>query len=206
MVPNVRLLPRILARCHTVCGWICFRLGLSRQARRHYEHVLRLRGDDFSSYVHLGRISYDAGDYAGWRREFEHARRADPGRFARLSHPFELFEPRLAGTAFDAAGERATWRSMRPLGAAAARRSGGPHRSGGRRDNTHPDFADTADGVDASAAFGEPSTASSDSAMENHRDDCSDPAERTRLHGLGPVRRAEWSKCDLDELARRLSH
>lgn len=105
-----------------------FRGGSRLRARPHYERVLQLKGDDFDAYVHLGRIAFAVGDYAGWRREFEHARRTDPLRFARLRHPFELFEPRLAGTNFEgnasansgSAGdagftgdsERATWRSL----------------------------------------------------------------------------------------------
>ena len=84
------------ARLHATLGWCAYRLGLAAAARRHCEKVLLLRGADFRAYVQLGRIAFDQGDYAGWRREFEHARRLDPVRFARLSHPLELFEPRLA--------------------------------------------------------------------------------------------------------------
>ena len=86
------------ARVHATLGWCAYRLGLATAARRQCEQVLLLRGADFRAYVQLGRIAFDQGDYAGWRREFEHARRLDPVRFARLSHPLELFEPRLAGT------------------------------------------------------------------------------------------------------------
>lgn len=98
MIPAEQLLRSAVARLAAMCGWVAFRLGLRERARRQYERVLRLKGDDFAAYIHLGRIAYDNGDYAGWRREFAHARRADPGRFARLRQPFELFEPRLAGT------------------------------------------------------------------------------------------------------------
>ncbi|MFY9344913.1 MAG: hypothetical protein WAT39_20640, partial [Planctomycetota bacterium] len=113
----------LTARLHGGCGWCCYRLGLRRAARHHYERVLSLGGADFTAYVHLGRIAFDIGDYTGWRRELEHARRLDPERFARLRHPLELFEPRLAGTTFDAIDDetadfdatqaRATWRSLR---------------------------------------------------------------------------------------------
>lgn len=194
MASAVRFLPAIFARCHSALGWLSFRLGLRDRSRRHYEHVLRLRGDDFSAYVHLGRLAYDAGDYAGWRREFEHARRADPERFARLRHPFELFEPRLAGTSFDDAGERATWRSMRPFGAASPRR-GARHEAG--VEFTTP----TESGVDALPAFG--------GDMPGHerdlQDDCSSDYERERLRELGPIRRTEWKTCDLEDLAQRLT-
>ena len=111
-----RFLRSLAAHYNSVCGWAAYRLGWTTTARRHYERVLVLRGADFGAYVHLGRISFSLGDYAGWRREFEHARRADPRRFAKLRHPFELFEPRLAGTDFDETGERATWRTLRPFG------------------------------------------------------------------------------------------
>jgi hypothetical protein len=123
-----RILQLLRARFHSLCGWMWFRGGSRLRARPHYERVLQLKGDDFDAYVHLGRIAFAVGDYAGWRREFEHARRTDPLRFARLRHPFELFEPRLAGTNFDdqassgsglgvdpgftGASERATWRSL----------------------------------------------------------------------------------------------
>tara|TARA_R110002094_G_scaffold117933_5_gene113568 strand:- start:491 stop:1432 length:942 start_codon:yes stop_codon:yes gene_type:complete len=117
---------RILrAKAHSSGGWLAYKLGWHGTARRQFERVLLLRGADFRAYVHLGRIAFDHGDYAGWRREFEHARRTDPIRFARLRHPIELFEPRLAGTQFEgsheldsfqAADSRATWRALHPFG------------------------------------------------------------------------------------------
>ncbi|MCA8976625.1 MAG: hypothetical protein KDC98_18030 [Planctomycetes bacterium] len=220
-------MPAVLARCHSVCGWIAFRLGLRSRARRHFEHVLRLRGDDFSAYVHLGRIAYDAGDYAGWRREFEHARRAHPGRFARLRHPFELFEPRLAGTSFDDAGERATWQSMRPFNTGTRQRIGGPRQDSTRRDlggrdiGRH-DLADDEigtdeppagiegleDGIGAGSLFDvarHESEAMSPLDDSADRDDCRNEDERSRLRHMGPIHRTEWMTCDFDELARRLT-
>src|SRR5262245_9776669 len=95
------LLAGLGARFHVACGWLAYRLGCRRAARNHFERVLLLRGADFHAYVNLARIAFDVGDYAGWRRELEHARRLDPDRFARLRHPLELFEPRLAGTSID---------------------------------------------------------------------------------------------------------
>ena len=122
-MPSVTRMPAILgAHLHSTLGWVAYRLGWATTARRHYERVILLRGVDFRAYVQLGRIAFDQGDYAGWRREFEHARRADPIRFARLRHPLELFEPRLAGTqrndhaqqgprdGYLATDARATWR------------------------------------------------------------------------------------------------
>lgn len=172
-------------------------------ARRRFEQVLLLRGADFGAYVHLGRIAFDVGDYAGWRRELEHARRLDPERFARLRHPLELFEPRLAGTGFEAndanggfdeTDARATWRSLRPNGAAPSR--------------LRPESVDT-DGLgrssDGSAAPRRPTTdASADDAAAGC-DDCASPAERTRFAALGPIQRTEVARCDLDELLRKLS-
>ena len=120
-----RFFRTLRAGAHSLCGWIAYRLGWHTFARQRFEQVLLLRGADFRAYVHLGRIAFDLGDYASWRREFEHARRADPIRFARLRHPLELFEPRLAGTQFDAlpadadfdtTGARATWRALHPFG------------------------------------------------------------------------------------------
>jgi len=124
MLSLSRLLRIARATGHGACGWLAYRLGWAGTARRQFERVLLLRGADFRAYVHLGRIAFDHGDYAGWRREFEHARRTDPIRFARLRHPIELFEPRLAGTQFErsgaldgfqAADSRATWRALHPF-------------------------------------------------------------------------------------------
>ena len=116
MSPAPRLSAVLSARLHGALGWIAYKLGWADSARRRYERVLRLRGAEFGAYVQLGRIAFDQGDYTGWRRALEHARRTDPVRFARLRHPLELFEPRLAGTNLDRrvtggvdADGRATW-------------------------------------------------------------------------------------------------
>lgn len=134
MLPVTRIFRLVRAAVHSVLGRVAYRLGMPARARRHFERVLLLHGASFAAYVHLGRIAFDHGDYSGWRREFEHARRTDPVRFSRLRHPMELFEPRLAGTQYDTADEfegfegtdaRATWRALRPFGAG-ARRDGVP--------------------------------------------------------------------------------
>jgi hypothetical protein len=198
------------ARIHGACGWISYRLGLRAAARRHFERVLLLRGGDFTAYVHLGRIAFDVGDYAGWRRELEHARRLDPERFARLRHPLELFEPRLAGTTFDHAsddagdfegtGSRATWRSLRPSGTA-------PHDPLSRADSTDDSLPRLDDGGRTPGRLSKPvpSTDASADDAATCRDDCATEAERQRLFALGPIDRLEAQRCDLDELLRKLS-
>ena len=128
-MPSLRRLANCsYAALHAATGWVAYRFGCLGASRRRYERVLQLRGACYSAYVHLGRIAFDEGDYAGWRREFEHARRTDPHRFARLRHPLELFEPRLAGTRFavdhvapddhryEDSDARATWHALRPAG------------------------------------------------------------------------------------------
>lgn len=211
-----QLLRSLAAHYHSVCGWSAYRLGWVTSARRHYERVLVLRSSDFSAYVHLGRISFAQGDYAGWRREFEHARRTDPQRFARLRHPFELFEPRLAGTDFDETGERATWRSLRPFGGTGKKRSP-------RQDLPRPHSLDQflpawdvhtdADPAAEHSRAGDQGTSDPDrpqpenaaEAGSSTRDDCASSAERRRFRDLGPIAAADVAKCDLDDLLRRLS-
>lgn len=234
MVTAGRLLLSVSARFYATCGWLSFRLGLRKLAQRHYERVLRLVGDDFSAYIHLGRMAYDAGDYAGWRREFEHARRANPNKFARLRHRFELFEPRLAGTTFDDTGERATWRSLRPFGTTSdiggleRRRHGiGDHGNGGHVTGSkkvggqfgNRPVGDSTDnsayegGLDAlPAAFDVPATdPSDDPASEaaflraSNLDDCASDQERQRFCDLGSIARDEFEACDLDELGQKLT-
>ncbi len=191
-----RLIRSLSARWHSLCGWSAYRLGWMTPARRHFERVLVLRDGDFSAYVHLGRISFALGDYAGWRREFEHARRADPARFARLRHPFELFEPRLAGTDFDENGDRATWRSLRPFS------------TGGRatRSDSTPDLGDALQAAfDARAEAASQPTCDGETRLERAKDDCGTAAERRRFRELGPIAARDVARCDLDELARKLS-
>lgn len=197
----------MLARLHSLWGCASFRLGWTGVARRSFERVLALRGDDFTAYVHLGRLSFAAGDYAAWRREFEHARRTDPRRFAKLGHPFEVLEPRLAGTDFDDTGERATWRSLRPFG-------GSPRLHAGRTDvpgdaGVDPLLSGWDSGADAAADTAAPrivgNSISGGRADAQPRDDCSSTMERLRLRMLGPIRARDVAACDLDDLLRRLS-
>jgi len=194
----------LAAHHHAVCGWLAYRLGWSTSARRHFERVLVLRGSDFSAYVHLGRISFAQGDYAGWRREFEHARRADPQRFARLRHPFELFEPRLAGTEFDETGDRATWRSLRPFGGNGKKRRvdlAADH----ELDAFLPAWDPRGDAVaDTNSSRATERSVSGDAESMVH-DDCVSAAERRRFRDLGPIASRDVARCDLDDLLRRLS-
>lgn len=104
------LIRNLRGRLHGLAGRFWFRIGRVSRARYHFERVLALRGDDFRAYICLGRLAYCSGDYAGWRREYEHARRTCPERYARIWHPFDLIEPRVAGTLVEETGERATWR------------------------------------------------------------------------------------------------
>ncbi|HEU4418697.1 MAG TPA: hypothetical protein VFT55_07135 [Planctomycetota bacterium] len=218
-----RFLRACLARLHSLCGWIGYRFGFRAAARRHYERVLVLRGCDFPAYVHLGRIAFDVGDYAGWRREFEHARRADPRRFERLRHRLDLFEPRLAGTdfdrqgtfaTFDDTGARATWRSLRPFG------SNGGHRANSARPDLpiEPGLDALLPGCDARAEtsfdsrnVGSPGGGSASESCdapadaEDAHDDCRSAAERRRFRALGPIAASDLKRLDFDDLLRRLS-
>lgn len=201
MAPVGWMLSQLVARLHGVIGWIAYRLGCRASARRHWERVLALRGADFRAYVHLGRIAFDIGDYAGWRRELEHARRLDPERFARLRHPLELFEPRLAGTQFDrdpagaidfdGTGTRATWRSLRPTGG--AKNGVGPMDG---LDALLPGLDTGQDEAPARSGLGD--------GFETC-DDCANATERERFQKLGPIAPEELARCNLDELLRKLS-
>jgi hypothetical protein len=159
--------------------------------------------------VHLGRIAFDIGDYSGWRRELEHARRLDPERFARLRHPLELFEPRLAGTTFtddghggpdfDGTSSRATWRSMRPTGTV--------------KGGTTPANESLDAGIDAllpgldTGQDKDPERLARKARRDDAEagDDCVTNEERRRFLSLGPIERTELDRCDLDELLRKLS-
>ena len=190
------------ATLHFLCGSVAYRLGCRSFARRRFERVLEVYGACFLAYVNLGRIAFDHGDYATWRRELEHARRLDPRRFARLRHPLELFEPRLAGTSFGRAngegtaydGTRATWRSLRHLGAQ-------------RPTIELPESADP--GLEAllpdCESLGEGALGNDVAGMARTQDDCASNEERRRFARLGPIDRTELQRCNVDELLRRLS-
>lgn len=192
MVALLQSLLRLLsAWCHGCLGTLCFRFGALRRARRRFERVLELRGDSFRAFVHLARIAYAEGDYVGWRREMEHARRCDPERFARLNHPFELFEPQT-GNPFHEAGERATWRAMR---------SPGVRRGSIRTIELATERGDTAQ----AQRFGvDPEQGCGDLPRQAFGDDFLSETERLRFRQHGPITRADLAGLDLDEICRRL--
>lgn len=200
------LLSHLSARLHGVLGWVAYRLGCRSAARRHFERVLLLRGADFRAYVHLGRIAFDIGDYSGWRRELEHARRLDPERFARLRHPLELFEPRLAGTTFDrdpqggpdfdGTSTRATWRALRPTGTTKGSITPANESLDAGIDALLPGL-DTGQDNDAERQRPRPNADASD--------DCVTDDERRRFFAKGPIDAQELERCNLDELLRKLS-
>ncbi|MCB9877546.1 MAG: tetratricopeptide repeat protein [Planctomycetes bacterium] len=233
MLPVGRILRLARAAVHAALGRVAYRLGMPARARRHFERVLLLRGASFAAYVHLGRIAFDHGDYSGWRREFEHARRTDPVRFSRLRHPLELFEPRLAGTRYDAVDEldgfegtdaRATWRALRPFGAN-ARRDTLPTDGFGRGTDLPlaPDFDPLLPGQQLDERQPAPSHPDrpaetppprrADAPLHDvdlpdatlRHDDFASDAERRRFQLRRPIDRREIARCDLDDLSRRLS-
>ncbi|MEC8252387.1 MAG: hypothetical protein VX044_04180 [Planctomycetota bacterium] len=205
---------RLRARAHSALGWIAYQLGWSGTARRQYERVLVLRGSDFRAYVGLGRIAFDAGDYAGWRRDFECARRTDPIRFARLRHPLELFEPRLAGTLLDrrfraqpeeelrAEDAAESWSETAPTSDADAALSGDADHAldAKTRDVCEEKHAHTPDDQPRAHI---PRPSPPDASVTH--DDFSSPAERRRFQLRRPINRREIARCDLADLARRLS-
>ena len=263
-----RLANRSFAALHAATGWVAYRFGCLGASRRRYERVLQLRGACYSAYVHLGRIAFDEGDYAGWRREFEHARRTDPHRFARLRHPLELFEPRLAGTRFavdrvalddhrfEGSDARATWHALRPAGRGPRGRNSDvpmapgydPMSGAEREDASGPTPGDPVAGEEAAlfgfegsadpfaqrdddqrddaadeAAHSDPhasdprgadprgdgrpqagdASAAPDASFTG--DDFSSPSERRRFQLRRPIDRRDITRCDFDDLARRLS-
>lgn len=167
------------AAAHKAVGWALYRVGAHEGARRHYERVLELRGDDFGAYVHLALCAYKLGDYASWQRECGHARRTSPARYARLKHPFELFDPRGAdGDTREV--PRIPWR--RPFQVSRAGSAADPARSGA--DATPPSRP-----------------------REVVRDVCDDftsEAERARFRAFGAIAPEDVRAADLDDLSRRL--
>jgi hypothetical protein len=161
---------------HKMAGRFCFRLGRSSRARRHFEHVLMLQGDDFIAYLYLASLAYSARDYAGWRRELAHAQRTSPERYAQLKFPFELFEPPRDGQLFEEAGERATWRSFRLSSVGGS-----------------PDLDDTGTGERgmSSCPGGE---------LRRFGDDFSSQQERRKFASLPPISTEDLAGVDLDRL------
>ena len=174
------------AAWHRFAGWACYRVGAWQRARRHFENVLgNLEGDDFSAYVGLGRVAYRLGDYASWKRECGQARRTHPERYARLRHPFELFEPSPALPS----GETSPLSGTRPVAAASGAGSGTPSQFG----------------VGAAFANGEHDSIDALDFTRDAFDDFETERERARFAGRAPIDAGELAAVDIDELARRLS-
>jgi hypothetical protein len=160
---------------HRALGWCFFRLGANGAARRRYEAVLRLRGEDFGAFVRLAQIAYRLGDYAGWQRECGQARRADPLRYAQLGHPFELFDPR-AHDERDRSADRQADAGRTVVGRAAGAEAGNDVEIGGH--------------ITRVVGLG--------------ADDCASDEERQRFAQLGPISPEQIASVDVDDLLRRL--
>jgi len=194
-----RLLRRLAAAYFGLRGRLAYRLGRGARARQHFERVLSLGGDEFSAYVHLGRIALGEGDFAGYRREMGNARACDPERFARLRPAADGLEPRAAGTPFEEAGERATWRSVRPGN------QGIPRRTPVRSAEVPTETGDEA--LPKSPLFELPQTdlgqyRRSAARRADHDDFCTNQ-ERERFRRMPPIRGHDVQGADIDELARR---
>lgn len=203
-----RMLKRMAATASSLLGRFAFRLGRHAAARRAFERVLRLSGDEFLAHVYLGRIALGEGDFAGYRREMASARALDAERFAGLRPAAEGIEPRLVGSPFEEAGERATWRSVRPGNHGIARRSTV------RSAEVPTEILE--EGLGVGPLFELPhmeidrqepaANAANDGehAPRATRDDFSSSGERDRFRGLPPLRQDDVRTADFDELARRL--
>ncbi|MGE3174292.1 MAG: hypothetical protein AB7O97_16810 [Planctomycetota bacterium] len=194
-----RFLRRLLAVHCELWGRLAFRLGRRAHARRQFERVLRLGGDEFTAYVHLGRIALGEGDFAGYRREMGNARACDPERFARLRPAADGIETRAAGTPFEETGERATWRSVRPGGPGMTRRT--PVRSAELPTENLDDSQRHGPLFELPLGLGEYTEQPRPRML---RDDFCSNTERERFRRLPPIRGEDVRAADFDELARRL--
>lgn len=203
-----RMLKRMAATASSLLGRLAFRLGRHAAARRAFERVLRLSGDEFLAHVYLGRIALGEGDFAGYRREMASARALDAERFAGLRPAAEGIEPRLVGSPFEETGERATWRSVRPGNHGIARRS--------TVRSAEVPTENLEEGLGVGPLFELPhmelgqqepaaNAANGDEPLPRAmRDDFSSNGERDRFRGLPPLRVDDVRTADFDELARRL--
>jgi hypothetical protein len=108
LLPMFSIRRRLAAWISSVIGRLQFGLGSLASARRSFERVLELKGDDFTAYVYLARIAYRYRDVEESMREFENARRTDPERFVRLRLPLELHRADLASLG-EFPSERTCW-------------------------------------------------------------------------------------------------
>ena len=208
-----RLLKRLTAATASLGGRIAFRLGRHATARRAFERVLRLGGDEFTAYVHLGRIALGEGDFSGYRREMSNARAVDPERFSKLRPAAEGVEARFVGSPFEETGERATWRSVRPGNHGIARRS--TVRSAEVPTENLEDlqqFGPLFELPQTELGQQEPGVYSdgghtgraADAPRRHRRDDFLSINERDRFRSLPPLRQDDVRTADYEELARRL--
>ncbi len=193
-----RLAKRLAACGSGLMGVVAFRLGRQETARRAFERVLHLGGDEFTAYVHLGRIALGNGDFAGYRREMNNARNIDPERFARMRPGPDGIEARFVGSPFEETGERATWRSVRPGSQGMARRS--TVRSAEMPTESSDDLLMFGPIYEIpQMEVGDPAPRARDG-----RDDFLSTTERDRFRNLPPLRRDDVRTADFDELARKL--
>jgi hypothetical protein len=201
-MPTTRRSPlrALAATVHRTVGWCLFRIGAHERARARFEQVLELRGDDFWAYVHLALVAYKLGEYGCWQRECAQARRTDPARYARLKHPFELFDP---GAASPGGAARTMPPSLLPYRPVRRGLPTGPERDAdaGLAPRAEP----------AARSLSEPPRApdevrgSPDLARSRPGgDDFSSDVERARFAGLAPIDAAAIAATDLDELQRQL--
>jgi hypothetical protein len=206
-LPVLSLRRRLVSLVRSLLGRAQYRVGALAPARRSFERVLELMGDDFVAYVHLGLIARGNGDRIGAAREFDNARRTDPERYARLRLPREIdaaaLEPLLAW-------DRSFWS---PVPAVPEPPPGGEGGQAGRR-RADP-WADTGWGLLAEdetagkafpggvqAAEGGDRHSRHSHARPPHRGDFRDAAEARRFRDRRPIVREEIASVDLDALVR----
>lgn len=190
-VNHAPILRSLASAFHKLAGATLFRVHLYERSRRHFERVLELKGDDFIAFAYLGRIAYNLGDHTGWRRECEHARRTAPERYARLKHPFELFEPRAAGSICEEAGARATWREIEVSSVSHGLEERGLEERG-------PEEPCSENQILRAAGLGP-------RPRPRHAfDDFSSDAERARFRHFSAIDAGELRRLDLDKLLRQL--
>ena len=163
---------------HRMAGRLYFRLNSPERARRHFEHVLRLSGDDFVAYFYLARLAYSAGDTEGYESELARAKRASPERMRKIRYLFDYFEPTSAEQgAAEEPEERNTW-AIRMSSVSGL--DSLPAQANSRRER----------GVN-SCPEGE---------LRFYGDDFSSPEERTHFSKLPPITTEEISEVDWDTL------
>lgn len=161
---------------HRMAGRICFLCKRSERARRHFEQVLQIKGDDFVAYFYLARLAYGANDVLGYRRELAHAERTSPKKMAKIRYLFDYFEPRPEGDSIlDDTNELSSWRARRMSS------------------------------VGGNPALGERGLGSCPGGdMRRYGDDFSSPQERERFSILPPISPDDLAEVDLDRLSESL--